>query len=233
MDASEARAAAKKKADSIRCSAYRKRLNEAVASFSSPTAAAPKEKKPKQNVIETQRNDEPNEEDDVPIIPVSDDDDEEGFVYDDQSENEGPVPVYEFDKSRDENIYAGSDITIQDFTIGFLVVANKAHLSIEAKNLILEFIKSVFPPLNNIPPTFNQLIKTIGIPKPTEKKICTFCHCEIWKSECENRECESRKAVNKDTTKFESLFVFDVERQIRDVLRREWGHFRTYIRNLF
>jgi hypothetical protein len=135
---------------------------------------------------------------------------------------------YKFCPFRDQTIFDGSTISIKDFAIAFVCVSNKLQLSEQATQTLLEFIRAVLPSLNNIPSALSKLLSGLNIDKPEEVRICSVCNQETNKAKCENRKCESNSLTNKTIQCVENVIIFDIERQLREVLKREWNNFATY-----
>jgi hypothetical protein len=211
--------AEKRESDALNSKNYRKR--QKLLKITQPSENSSEKNEAASGLNEMQINDDTEYDNEcVEDNPESEEECEQGVIYGDRG--------IRFEFFRDEVIYEGCDITIKDFAISYLCVANKHHLSIEARNEMLQFIKSLLPPINNIPLTFNSLISPITIERAIEKKICAHCHNEVQQSKCVNRKCDSNKPMAKATQAVESLFMFDVERQTREVLVREWEHFISY-----
>jgi hypothetical protein len=109
-----------------------------------------------------------------------------------------------------------------------LCVVNKIKTSNEANETILSFIRSILPPLNKLPASYNNLVSALNIERPIENKICSYCYREVLNSNCENKRCDSNSTNNKVVQRVESIFTLDVERQLRNILKREWNNFKSY-----
>ena len=105
-------------------------------------------------------------------------------------------------------LYKDSNVRVQDFSVGFLVLCKRVNICKSGRNILLDFIKSILPPINEVPFSYNQLIKNLTLNKFKTSKLC--------------RNCLKENCICENTQKKILVHEFDVENQLRAVLNKNW-----------
>lgn len=118
-----------------------------------------------------------------------------------------------------------SHISLFEFTLVYLKMCNKLKLNKIARNLILNFIKTVLPTNNIIPNTYYKLIRFLNIPKPQNKIICETCYADL-DAQPNNKLicniCKIEKNSNLQISKF------DLKSQLHNVILRHKENIDKY-----
>ena len=109
-----------------------------------------------------------------------------------------------------EVLYKYSNVRVLDFSVGFLVLCKRINISKSGGNILLDFIKTILAPINQVPFSYNQLIKKLTLNKFKTSKLCKNCLKE-------NCICQTTQTENKIL-----IHEFDVENQIRAILKKNW-----------
>ncbi|CAF0800918.1 unnamed protein product [Brachionus calyciflorus] len=166
--------------------------------------------------------DEPNEEEPISLEipdPISIVDSEKLIIEND------------IDSTLLKLIFDGFGINVKQFCLSFVICCQRLKLSLAGRDILLDFLKSLFPFPNNLPSSYNQIIKTINFKPVNEISLCEFCQQKLINDKCSNENCYSinqKVQINKKN----SIFVFDTEKQIINIVQSEWSHFKSYKENL-
>ena len=81
-------------------------------------------------------------------------------------------------EDNNEYIFSGSNIKVDDFSLSFLVLCKKLNINTTAKTILLNYIATILPFNNKIPPSYRKLIKNISINSVKRTKLCDLCYNE-------------------------------------------------------
>jgi len=102
----------------------------------------------------------------------------------------------------------------------------------EHAEIILEFIRTLFPLSNNVPNSYYRIKKSISTPNVTETILCKLCKNEVKfekgrKKLCSNELCQ---ASDKYLKSFETIKIFNsnVETQIISILEDNYESILNY-----
>ena len=110
-------------------------------------------------------------------------------------------------ESLDKNhIYNGSNISVTDFGLSFLVLCKRINITTSAKNILLDYIRTILPPINKIPSSYGKIIKHLSLNSVKKPLICNICLEEI--CTCKNNIHQKKLAI----------FEFDVAKQISSII---------------
>ena len=160
--------------------------------------------------IDTESSDElSNKETDFEFLNEKNQDYFEYDISDSDSEDES---IYHI--KQNENIYCGSNITIEDFALSFLVLCKKLNISSYSKTILLDFIRTILPVFNKIPSSYSKLIKNLSFTAVKKTRLCKACLQEI--CSCNN------------STKEIEIYEFDVKNQINCIVKKNWNTICSY-----
>ena len=108
------------------------------------------------------------------------------------------------------SLYNGSNISIADFALSFLILCKRINISANAKDILLDYISSILPSENLVPSTYKMLIKNLSLNKYETKTICPICFLD----NCHCQNSENRKPVK--------VYEFDVKNQIKSIVKKNW-----------
>lgn len=131
-------------------------------------------------------------------------DSEESAASSEESDNENGNPT-------EEKLFEGSNLSLQDFSILFLIFSSKYCLADNAKKALLDLFNVVLPDDSNIPSLYmiEKLVPTLTNP-PNHYNLCSKCHCVLTKNCCTNQECELANSGELSLKKRHCYYVMDI-----------------------
>ena len=132
-------------------------------------------------------------------------------TLDDTNETDTDENNKKFDElSKNKSLYKNSKISTGEFSLAFLVLSKRIKINKVGRNILLDFIKTILPPTNEIPSSYNQLLKCVALNAIKTTKICEDCLKE--KCNCHISNTENKISVHE----------FDVENQLRSIVNKHW-----------
>lgn len=138
-----------------------------------------------------------------------------------------------------EYICDGSNIDVKTFNKLFLGVVGRLSMSAQHADIMLEFIRVLFPLDNNVPNSFYMINNSILTPNVTESILCKLCKNEVTfqkgrKKLCSNELCQASDKYLKSSDLIK-VFNSNVETQIISILDDHYQaiiDYQSKIRNI-
>ena len=150
------------------------------------------------------------------------DNDEDSISSGEESDNEN-------ENLNNEKLFEGSNLSLQDFSILFLVFASKYCLADNAKKALLDLLHVVLPDDSNIPSLYmiEKLVPTLTDP-PNHYNLCSKCHTVLTKNCCTNQECELANSGELSLKKRHCYYVMNIESCLRKIVTGEFASFASF-----
>lgn len=93
--------------------------------------------------------------------------------------------------TEEQELYGGSELTVKDFNLMFMIYASKHCLSDKAKISLLEMFRIVLPD-GNLVPSLYMMEKSIEplTTQPNHFNLCAVCHTQLTSNKCVNDTCD-------------------------------------------
>lgn len=130
-------------------------------------------------------------------------------------------------------LYENCCSTVRDFAIAYIYTCQYMKINRQSRDILLGLFRSFLPINNNLPATYSMLVKSLNYKASYETKtICSNCDGELQddESKCTKQACNNliQTDINLKSLPTKNVYIFDVEKQIKDVLEKEWSTFLSY-----
>ena len=137
----------------------------------------------------------------------------------------------------EQELYPKSNIKYGEFLVVFLALVDKLHISGQALDHLLKFIKSLLPEPNIVPSSVHMLDKELNIEQNNLQRrqyVCIACNDRINKGQiCPKPECENFRSLAVNKTKINPYFLTNnYKLHFKRVIKKNWTQITEYKNSL-
>jgi len=109
----------------------------------------------------------------------------------DETQDDSRENSYNRNSEKDEKIYEGSSLTLNQFRFIFIFFVHKMKLPLNQRDNLVKFVKYLLPANNILPYTYSSMVKHYfkDLNKPVILKLCNFCEQTLSEGICKKTCC--------------------------------------------